>query len=78
MIYSTYTLSKLTVYTLIYSFPNFEPVRCFMSGSSWPAYRFLRRQVSWSGIPIYKNRPQFAVIHTMIDFSIVNEAEVDF
>ena len=39
----------------MYSFPNFEPVRCSMSGSNccfWPAYRFLRRQAGWSGIPI--------------------------
>ena len=31
-----------------------------------------------SGIPIsFKNFPQFDVIHTFKDFSIVNEAEVD-
>ena len=38
----------------MYSFPNLEPVHCSMSSSvvSWPAYRFLRRQVRWSGIPI--------------------------
>ena len=34
---------------LMYSFPNFEPVHCFISGS---AYRLLRRQVRWPGIPI--------------------------
>ena len=36
-------------------FSNFEPVCCFMSSStvaSCPAYRFLRRQVRWSGISI--------------------------
>ena len=32
--------------------------------ASWPAYRFLKRQVRWSGIPIYRNFPQFIVIHT--------------
>ena len=31
---------------------------------SWPAYRFLRRQVRWSGVPISKNTPQFVVIHS--------------
>ena len=39
---------------LMYSFPNLEPVCYYMSGSnsySWPAYKFLRRQVKWSGIP---------------------------
>ena len=37
------------------SFPNFEPVHCSMlipTAALWPAYRFLRRQVRWSGIPI--------------------------
>ena len=39
---------------LIYSFSYLEPVCCSMlsSVSSWPTYRFLRRQVRWSGIPI--------------------------
>ena len=37
----------------MYSFPNFEPVCCSMSGSNCCfTYRFLRRQVRWSGIPI--------------------------
>ena len=45
--------------------------------ASWPAYRFLRRQVKWSGIPISWRIFQFVVIHTVKDFSIVNEAEVD-
>ena len=62
----------------MYSFPNSELVYCSMSGSvaSWPAYRFLRRQVRWSGIPISKNFPQFVVIHILKGFSIVNEADV--
>ena len=46
--------------------------------ASWPAYRFLRSQVRWSGTPISKNFPQFVVIHTVKGFSIVNEIEVDF
>ena len=45
--------------------------------ASWPAYRFLRRQVKWSGIPIALWFFQFVVIHTVKGFSIVNEAEVD-
>ena len=46
--------------------------------ASWPAHRFLRRQIRWSDIPIsFKNFPQFVVIHTVKGFSIVNEAEVD-
>ena len=42
--------------------------------ASWPAYRFLRSQVRWSGIPISKNFPQFVVIHTVKDFNVINEA----
>ena len=45
--------------------------------ASWPAYRFLRRQVRWSGIPISKNFPQFVEIHIVKGFSVVNESEVD-
>ena len=40
--------------------------------ASWAAYRFLRRQVRWSGIPISWRIFQFVVIHT-----VVNKAEVD-
>ena len=44
--------------------------------ASWLAYRFLRRQVRQSGIPISLRIFQFLVIHTVKGFSIVNEAEV--
>ena len=44
--------------------------------ASWSTYRFLRRQgkVVWYS-HLFKNSPQFVVIHTV--FSIVNEVEVD-
>ena len=45
--------------------------------ASWPTYRFLRRQVRWSGIPISFRISQFVLIHTVKGFGIVNEAEVD-
>ena len=45
--------------------------------ASWPAYRFLRRQVRWSGIPISLRILQFVVIHTVKGFGVVNKAEVD-
>ena len=45
--------------------------------ASWPAFRFLRQQVRWSGIPISLRIFQFVVIHIVKGFSIVNEAEVD-
>ena len=45
--------------------------------ASWPAYRFLRRQVKWSGIPISFRIFQFVVIHTVKGFGIVSKAEID-
>ena len=46
--------------------------------ASWPAYRFLWRQVRWVWYShLLKNFPQFVVIQTVKGFSIVNEAEVD-
>ena len=44
---------------------------------SWPAYSFLKRQVSWSDIPTYWRIFQFIVIHTVKGFGIVNKASVD-
>ena len=46
--------------------------------ASCPAYRFLRRQVRWSGIPIsFRFSTVFFVIHTVKGFCMVNHAEVD-
>ena len=39
--------------------------------ASWPVYRFLKRQVRWSGIPISFRIFQFIVIHTVKGFGIV-------
>ena len=44
--------------------------------ASWPAYRFIRRQVRWSGIPISWRIFQFVVIHTVKGFDVVNKTEV--
>ena len=60
----------------MYSFSSFELVHCSLFGS-WPAYRFLRRQIGWSGIPVSKNFPQFVVIHRVKGFGVGNKAEVD-
>ena len=43
----------------------------------WPTFRFLRRQVRWSGIPISFRIIQFVVIYTVKGFSEFNEAKVD-
>ena len=45
--------------------------------ASWHAYRFLKRQVRWSGIPISQNFPQFIVILIVEGFGIVNKADID-
>ena len=38
----------------------------------WPAYRFLKRQVRWSGSPI-----SWRIFQTVKGFGIVNKAEID-
>ena len=65
----------------MYSFTNFETVRCSMSGSSCcfltciHAFQETGKVVWYS--PLFKNFPQFAVIHPVKGFSVVSEAEVD-
>ena len=63
----------------MHCFPDLEPVHCSMSSSvaSWPAYRFLRRQVWQSGISISLRTFQFVVIYTVRDFSVVNEEYIN-
>ena len=58
---------------------NQSVVPCpMLTVASWPAYRFLRSQVRWSGIPIsWRIFQQFVVIHTVKGFGIVNKAEID-
>ena len=65
----------------MYAFPDLEPVRCSMSSFycclltciqiSQEADRVVQCSHLW------KNFPQFVVIHTVKGFSIVNEAEVN-
>ena len=67
--------------TLMYSFPNFEPVRCSMSGSNCCFLSDIQvlqeaGKVVWYSY-LFKNFPQFIVIHIVKDFSVINEAEVD-
>ena len=46
--------------------------------ASWPVYRFLRRQVRWSGIPIsLRIFHSLLWSHTVKGFGIVTEAEID-
>ena len=57
---------------------NQSVVSCpVLTVASWPAYRFLRRQIRWSGIPISLRIFQFVVIHTVKGFGVISKAEVD-
>ena len=79
MIYSVYKLNKQGDNMQLWctSFPiwNLSVGPCLvLTVASWPAYRFLRRQVRWSGVPISLRIFQFVVIHTVKDFGIVSKA----
>ena len=45
--------------------------------ASLPAYKFLKRQNRWSGIPVSFRLFHSIVIHTVKGFGIVNKAEMD-
>ena len=62
-----------------FSICNQSIVPCLvLTVASWPADRFLRRQVRWSGIYLsWINFPYFIVTHTVKGFSVVNEEVVD-
>ena len=65
----------------MYSFPRFESVPCFKSGSNCCFLTYIQVSEEAGKVVWYthllKNFPQFVVIHTVKSFSIVNEAEVD-
>ena len=78
MLYTAYTLNKQgdSIQPWHVPFPiwNQSVVPCPVL----TAYRFLKRQVTWSGISNhFQNFPQFIVIHTVKGFGIVNKADVD-
>ena len=82
MMYSAYKLNKQddNIQPWHIPFPiwnqSFAPCPV-LTVASWPGYRFLKRQLRWSDIPISKNFPQFIVIHTVKGFGIVNKAEIN-
>ena len=65
----------------MYSFPNLEPVCCSMSDCNCCLLTYIQVSQEAGNMVWYshrlKNFPHFVVIHTVKDFSIVNEAEVD-
>ena len=81
MMYSAYKLNKHSDNIQTWHTPfliwNQSVVPCPVpTVDSWLAYRFLKRQVRWSDIPISWRIFQFIVIHTVKGFSIVNKAEI--
>ena len=79
--YSAYKLNKqgdnIQPWTTLFPVLNQFIVPCLvLTVVPWPAYRSLRRQVRWSGIPIsLRNFPVCCDPHK--GFSVVSEAEVD-
>ena len=72
----------MTIYSLdvlLFLFGNQSIGPCpVLTVASWPAYRFLKRQVRWSGIPkSFRNFPEFIVIHTVKGSGVINKAEID-
>ena len=64
----------------MYSFPNFEPVHFSMSGSNCcflACVQVLQEagKVIWYS-HLFKNFPQFVVIHAVKGFNVTSEAEV--
>ena len=83
MMYSAYKLNKqgdnIQPWRTPFPIWNKSVVPCpVLTIASWPAFRFLRRQVRWSSIPISLRNFQFVVIHTVKGFGVINEAEVVF
>ena len=82
MRFSAYKLNKQgdNIYPWCTPFPILKLpfVQCpVLTVASWSAYRFLRRQVRWSGVPISWKIFQSVVIYTVKGFGVVNKAEVD-
>ena len=64
----------------MYSFPNFEPVLCSISGSKSCFLTCIQISQEAGQVVWYshhsQNFPQFIVIHTAKGFGIVNKAEI--
>ena len=79
MVYSAYKFNSKVYTARSHCFPNLKPVRCSMSGSNCCFLTCIQvsqeaGKVVWY-FHLFKNFPQFVVIHTVKDFSIVNDAE---
>ena len=82
MMYSAYNLNKqgdnIQPWRTPFSIWNQSVVPCLvLTVASWPAYRFLRRKVRWSGIPIslrifFKYNELVGMLNTFIMFYIIS------
>ena len=71
----------MAIYSLVIPFANFEPISCSMPGFICSFLTCIQvsqetDEVVWYS-HLFKNFPQFVVIHTVVGFSVVNETEVD-
>ena len=80
MMYSAYELNKqgdgiqpCCTPSKFWGIPLFHVI---LTVAIWPVYRFLGKQVRWSGNSISKNFLQFVVVHTIKGFSVASEAKV--
>ena len=81
MMFSAYKLNKqgdnIQPWHTPFLILNQSIIACpILTVTSWPAYRFLRRQVMWSDIQISFRIFQFVVSHTVKVFGAVNKADV--
>ena len=65
----------------MYSFPDLEPVCCFMSSSNSCFLTCIQISQEASHVVwyshLFQNFPQFIVVHTIKGFGVVNKAQVD-
>ena len=64
----------------MYSFPDLEPVYCSVSGSNCCFLTCIQISQEAGEVVCYShlfNFPEFAVVHTVKGFGIVNKAELD-
>ena len=78
MMYSAYTLNKQGYSIQPWYTPlpiwNQSVVPCpVLTVASWPAYRFLRGQVRWPGIPISLRISHHLLLSTVKGFSVINQ-----
>ena len=81
--HTTYKLNKqgdnIQPWCTPFPFQNQSAISCtVLTVASWPACRFLRRQVKVVWYPhLFKNSPQSVVFYTVKGFIVVSETEID-